>query len=259
MSATPTTTPQQSGARRSSLDRDVAASLAVTEYARVAELLESLTEEQWRAPTECPGWDVRAMAGHMLGMIQMLASLREVTAQPLRAAWTAKRHGGPLIDALTGLQVDKNAGLTTDALIDEVRRLAPQATRNRRRAPGLIRNRALQDDYDGRWTFAYLFDVILTRDPFMHRIDISRACGAELVLAPDHEGVIVADVAREWAGRHGQPHLLELTGPAGGQFGEAQGGEGEGGEQITIDAVEFCRVLSGRAPGVGLLATRIPF
>ncbi|GAB3826320.1 hypothetical protein GCM10027610_007720 [Dactylosporangium cerinum] len=28
-----------------------------------------------------------------------------------------------------------------------------------------------------RWTFAYLMDVILTRDPFMHRLDICAATG----------------------------------------------------------------------------------
>ena len=32
-------------------------------------------------------------------------------------------------------------------------------------------------DAQERWTFGFLFDIILTRDPFMHRLDISRATG----------------------------------------------------------------------------------
>jgi len=89
----------------------------------------------------------------------------------------------------------------------------------------------------------------------MHRIDVARATGRELVLTPDHDGRIVTDVVAEWARRHGRPFLLNLTGRAGGEFVSGDGS----GEQITIDATEFCRVLSGRAPGNGLLAHEVPF
>lgn len=242
-----------SGPRRSPLERDLATSLATTEYARVADLLEALTPQQWRAPTECTDWDVRAMAGHMLGMIQMMASVPELASQQLRATRTAKRNGGPVIDALTDLQVEKNAALTTSELVAQVRRLAPKAVRIRRRAPRLIRNLTMEDDYDGTWTFGYLFDVILTRDPFLHRVDITRATGAEMAATADHEGVIVADVVREWSRRHGEPYTLHLTGPAGGHWARGEG------ERITMDAFEFCRALSGRGPATGLLATQVPF
>ena len=62
-------------ARRPQLDRELAMRLAATEYARVTDLLDGLSPEQWAAETDCPGWDVRAMAGHMLGMMQMVASV----------------------------------------------------------------------------------------------------------------------------------------------------------------------------------------
>jgi hypothetical protein len=58
----------------------------------------------------------------------------------------------------------------------------------------------------------------------------------------------------DWATRHQQPFTLELTGPAGGTFTA-----GTGGEHLRIDAVEFCRTLSGRVPGTGLLATPVAF
>ena len=58
----------------------------------------------------------------------------------------------------------------------------------------------------------------------------------------------------EWARRHGLSFSLNLTGPAGDTFTG-----GDGGEDITLDAVEFCRILSGRGSGVGLLAQAVPF
>jgi hypothetical protein len=64
----------------------------------------------------------------------------------------------------------------------------------------------------------------------------------------------VADVVDEWAQRHGRPFELVLTGPAGGRWQV-----GTGGERIELDAVEFCRTLSGRVEGHGLLATAVPF
>jgi hypothetical protein len=61
-------------------------------------------------------------------------------------------------------------------------------------------------------------------------------------------------VVAEWARRHGQPVMLHLTGLAGGRFAS-----GDGGQELTLDAVEFCRILSGRAEGSGLLAQEAPF
>jgi hypothetical protein len=88
----------------------------------------------------------------------------------------------------------------------------------------------------------------------MHRMDICRAVGRKPVLVPEHDGRIVADVVAEWAGVHGRPYRLTLTGPAGGAWGR-----GTDGEEITMDAVEFCRIMSGRGSGAGLLTRTVPF
>jgi len=45
-----------------------------------------------------------------------------------------------------------------------------------------------------------------------------------------------------------------LTGPAGGSWTF-----GSGGPEIELDAVEFCRILSGRGEAEGLLKTAVPF
>jgi hypothetical protein len=111
-------------------------------------------------------------------------------------------------------------------------------------------------DHVERWSNGYLVDVILTRDTWMHRMDVARATGRLPELTAEHDGRIVADVVEEWAERHGRPYRLELTGPAGGTFGR-------GAPELAMDAVDFCRVLSGRQPTTPaeheLLDTPVPF
>lgn len=72
-------------------------------------------------------------------------------------------------------------------------------------------------------------------------------------LTADHDGRLVADVVAEWAQRHGRPFELCLTAPAGGQFTR-----GADGPDLTYDAVQFCRLLSGR-DGSPVFDTEVPF
>jgi uncharacterized protein (TIGR03083 family) len=244
--------------RKRVLGRDVAMRLAKTEYERIDALFQSISADQWALPTECPGWDVRAVAGHILGMAQMIATLRELARQQMAAQKGAKRTGMDMVDVATALQVAKNAHLSTAELISAMHTVGPKAARRRRRMPGLVRSRTMPGTQtvggvEEPWTFGYLFDIVLTRDPFMHRLDISRATGIPVRTTAEHEGVIVDDVVREWAARHGRPYVLHLTGAAGGTWNCGEG------EQISMDALEFCRALSGRAPATGLLSQQIPF
>ena len=249
-----TTHHPQTDPRRPQLDRPTAMRLAATEYARVVELLRSLGQTDWQAGTDCPDWDVRAMAGHMLGMAEMAASIRQSIRQPK----AAQRRGGVFIDALTALQVEEHAGLSPSELVGRFAAIGPKAAKGRRRAPALVRRRAMPQlqsvgGRDEAWTMGFLLDIILTRDPWMHRVDITRAVGVPMSLTPEHDGVLVADVVREWAERHGQPYSLVLTGPAGGTWTNG------GGPAIECDAVEFCRIVARRTPAEGLLATEVPF
>jgi uncharacterized protein (TIGR03083 family) len=244
-----------SGPRTSTLDRAALMRLAATEYYRLGAVLAGLDTQDWTRPTECVGWDVRAMAGHALGMAEMAASIREGRRQQ-RAAL---RRGGVFIDALTALQVQERAELSPRELTERFQVVGPRAARARRRTPALIRRRKMpiQQAVGGRletWTLGYLIDTILTRDPWMHRIDISRAVGRPLTLTADHDAVLVADVVTEWAARHQLPCRVELTGPAGGSWTF-----GDGGPSVILDSIEFCRTVSGRETATGLLATEVPF
>lgn len=245
--------------RRPALERSLAMALAQEEYERVTRQLASLEPQEWTLPSGCPPWDVRALAAHMLGMAEMAASLREQLRQTRRA----KRAGGVFIDALTAVQVDARSDLTPAQIVERYARVGPKAARARRRAPRLVRNRTMPDQQPvgGRpdsptepWTFGYLLDVVLTRDPWMHRTDIATATGRALELTAEHDGVLVADVVHDWASRHGQPCHLTLTGVAGGSWTF-----GSGGPHLERDAIEFCRALAGRGAADGLVATEVPF
>jgi hypothetical protein len=104
------------------------------------------------------------------------------------------------------------------------------------------------------WTVGYLVDIILTRDTWMHRVDLARATERPMQLTAEHDRRIVADAVHEWARRHGQAFTLALSGPAGGTYAQ-----GSAGPEIALDAVEFTRLLSGRAPASGLLTHEVPF
>jgi uncharacterized protein (TIGR03083 family) len=244
--------------RVSVLDRGVAIRLMADEYERTADLVESLGPDDWGRPTDCALWDVHDMVAHMLGMTVMAGSLAEIVRQNARAA----RRGGGL-DNLTAVQVEERAGQTGPQLAAAFRAAGRKTAAARAGRPAWLRRLPMPEDQvvgpaTERWSIGYLNDVILTRDPFMHRIDISRATGRELVLSAGHDGVLVADIAAEWAARLGRPCTLRLTGPAGGSwtFGS---GAGSGGEELEMDAVEFAREVSGRGTGEGVLGTFVPF
>jgi len=194
----------------------------------------------------------------MLGMVQMMSSLPQLLGQMSTSMRAARKAKAPVsVDFLTALQVRRNADLTTAELTERWRNLTPKAVRGRRRLPRLLLGRTMPEaqlvgGHLERWTFGYLVDVILTRDAFMHRLDICAATGLDPQPTAEHDGLLVDDIVREWAQRHGQSCTLELTGPAGGVWGS-------GGERITLDAMDFCRKVSGRGVATGLLATAVPF
>jgi uncharacterized protein (TIGR03083 family) len=232
--------------------------LATEEYAALAAQLQDLDPADWTKPTDCPQWDVRAVAGHCVGMMTDFSSLGSVMRRMRAASKVAKANGVEMVDAMTAGQVADQASLGVDALITCLVERGPLTARWRARAPRLFRMMPIKEHVGGRpetWRMRYLLDTVLTRDPWMHRVDIARATGRGPVLTPVHDGVLVADAVAEWARRHGQPCTLTLTGPAGGEFVAGDGS----GEAITLDAVEFCRTISGRATGHGLLTQEVPF
>jgi uncharacterized protein (TIGR03083 family) len=234
------------------IGHDEAMRLARVETEQLLALADDLPDDAWALKTDCPDWTVRDMLGHVLGMLEAQADGDERMRQVTAAAGVSAQTGVLRIDAMTAMQVREHAALSPDALRLELRSTAPRALAGRTATTAEQRAAPFPSGLPGEdaWTFGYLFDVVLTRDLWIHRVDISRAAEREMALSADHDGRIVADLVADWARRHRQPFTLTLTGPAGDRFSA-----GSGGAELELDAVEFCRILSGRAPGAGLLAT----
>lgn len=215
---------------------------AAEEYARLDTLLAGLGDADWLLPTDCDGWAVRDVVAHLAGAAEATASLRESGRQALAAR---RRHRAALlVDGMSAVQVAERAGLAPVRLRAQLSAAATRGVRARSRWPAPLRGVRVPFGPPLGWRpLGYLTDRIYTRDAWMHRIDIARATGRSLHLTASHDGRLVADVVAEWAGDHGQPFRLELTGPAGGAWQR-----GTGGPVLVLDAVELARVLSGRAP-----------
>jgi uncharacterized protein (TIGR03083 family) len=230
--------------------------IATVELQRLLGVVDLLDDHDWTSPTDCEGWDVKALLSHALGAMEGNARAREFVRQFRHAMRAARTSGRPMIDEMTAQQIRDHAGLAPAQIAAQLHAIGPRAVRGRRRTLAPVRAMPFKPGppIDGSWTVGYLLDVIMNRDFWMHRVDLIRATGKELVLTPDHDGRIVADVVAEWARSHGQPFTLVLEGPAGGMYVR-----GDGGEHHQLDAVELCRILSGRAAGAGLLEQEVPF
>ena len=236
------------------MSTEQARTVALAEYGRFTDLLRDLDPPDWTSPTDCDRWDVRAVADHVAGAARMYASVtRTLAAQP--NGWMLARKLGlrePL-DGVNELQIRETADLPVPQLISFIDEWAPRVVEARFSVPRPLR-RIPAKGMGMSMPLVDLYAYVLTRDVWMHRVDISRATGRDLMLTPEHDGALVADVVADWAGRHGRPFELRLTGPAGGDFGVGRGAGGTGArERIELDAIEFCRTISGRATGSGLL------
>jgi uncharacterized protein (TIGR03083 family) len=241
----------------SRLDHRESMAVAAVEYRRFADLIRSLTPTDWSRPTDCSLWDVKAVVAHNLGNMAGNASMRESVHQMRAAMRRSKANDTSMVDEMTGLQVGERASLSPAQLCDEVERLMPKALAGRRRIPALLRRtvKIKIPPPHNVLGLGYLTDQIYNRDMFMHRVDICRATGREMVVDADHEGRLIAEIVGDWADNHGQSFDLVLDGPAGGAFRR-----GEGGEHLRLDAVQFARIVSGRRDGQavrGVLATEV--
>jgi uncharacterized protein (TIGR03083 family) len=233
--------------------------LTATENERLHTQLRGLTDEQWPAATDCHRWTVRDIAVHLIASAQAQANpiefVRQVVAgRPL----TAQIGGEHWVDGLNEAQLRARTEWTAPTLPDRWERHSAAALKARRRMPAPVRALPLLPIgtglgvHIGRQPIGYLFDMGFTRDVWMHRIDIARAAGLRPQLTAEHDGRIIEGIVAEWSRRHGQPYALVLTGPAGGAFHAGHG------EPQTVDAVEFARILSGRAAGPGILRHKLP-
>ena len=237
------------------IHRREARNLAEEEFARFARLAASLEEADWSQPTDCTGWDVRAMALHVLGSADAQASPKEFLHQ-LRRGLPVNREidSHHWVDGLNELQIRERSSLSNDHLVTRLAEVGPRAVAGRWRTPPPMRYLPMPFGPPIGWApLKYLLDVGFTRDVWAHRIDVCAALGRPMEATAEQDGRLVADVVGEWAGIHGEPFELVLEGPAGGKFTQ-----GVGGDRVELDAFDFVRTLSGRLPGTGVLRHPLP-
>lgn len=244
------------------LTHDDAGRLATHAYDRMLELLDDLAPSDWSRPTDCEGWDVAAIVGHLIGAAKGHASLREMLRQVRHGARNRAAFGGNDMDAMNDLQVRDHAHLSPAERVTALRAVAPDAVRRRVGLPAPFGRipvplstgtGSMASDLPARVSLRYLNDVVLTRDVLLHRIDIARATDRDPRLGGADRD-IVADAVADWADAHGRPFVLELEGPAGGRWQR-----GQGGPHLRSDVVGFCRAVTGRCEADGLLATSVLF
>ncbi|WP_448319920.1 maleylpyruvate isomerase family mycothiol-dependent enzyme [Streptomyces sp. CO7] len=213
------------------------------------DVLGSLPPEAWSRPTACTGWTVRDMAAHEVGQCEELVKPWLMFTRVRRAR--AEHPGLGALDGHNEVQIDDRADVPGEQLAGELERFGLRGVRSLGRMPAAARRRLRTSMIfpEGRTlpedSMEYLHDVLVARDPWMHRVDISDATGAELVLGAHDQEImrqILLDLALGWTG---PPCQLELSGPLAGSY---RIGDLAGPPAVTLraDAVVLARHLSGR-------------
>jgi len=225
--------------------------LARSVYAAMLTDLAQLTAADWQRPTDCTGWTVRDLVAHLVGAAEGHGSMPVFVRQYAWGVRHRKEFAGSSLDAMNQKQIDDQRVLPDAVLPHRLGELASRAVAGRSRRARWIGWAPISLDEAGSWTpgmpsrttMGELCAVVLTRDVWAHRLDVARALGTTPTLNPDVDGHIIADIVADWARQHGQPFTLILTGDAGGSFRA-----GTGGDSLTLDGLDFARLLAGRRP-----------
>ena len=70
------------------IQRPECTALALREFSRVRDLLSRLDEPDWTRPTDCPDWDIRAVAGHIVIMAHTFSSFGQFVSYMTTAGRT---------------------------------------------------------------------------------------------------------------------------------------------------------------------------
>ena len=225
--------------------RQQAVDTFAAEISAFGTLIDGLSGDDWTQPTMCGDWSVRDVVAHAGGQVEELARF-PVMIRRLRSA--KRRYPERIVlDGHNQVQIDDVAGMPPGGITSRFHRYGPAGVRALRRMPFLVRRMPSDWFFPGSPLrephLGYLFDVIVTRDAWMHRVEIRRATGRDVTVA-DHDGTVVDQVIRDLGMSWRGPSVkLELTGDAGGTWTL---GDGEPTATVNADAVEMMLHLSGR-------------
>ena len=234
-----------------SLTHREAMSMAKLEFERFLTLVTSFSEDDWEKPTVCTLWNVRQVVAHVTGACASYAHWSEFKRQSNPKVQQPYRASGlSFLDSMNQVQVDDRASSTPAALINELQKVGPRAIATRSRIPALVRAlRVPLPALGGVVPIGYLTDLIYTRDMWMHRLDLCRATGREMVMTPEHDGRIVALVVRDLekklaAKLRTTSIAYHLSGDIGGMW--LLGAKTSPVATIHLDVLDFNLLASGR-------------
>jgi uncharacterized protein (TIGR03083 family) len=198
------------------LSRTHVANGSLTEYDAFADLVEGLSEDQWNAPVRCDGWQVRDVAGHVIGLAEDVAAGVPGSRNAEEEA-ASVRHETPA-GAAARLRVAVASLRALLDVIDDDAWAAPSGVPDLTLGEGVL---------------------TLWYDTYVHGDDIRAAIGA-----PSERGAgldaTVCYLAKELTAREWGPATLALEGTGRYDIGA-------GGPEITGDALSFVLAATGRA------------
>lgn len=198
----------------------------------------TLSPEDWDRPTDCDLWSVKDIVCHVVGMAEGIVDLRELWRQNK----TGKARKGEFVNPLAAMnqaQVDARSHLSPEEIIERLAQITPKVLRRREQLGRTLRYMPIYDgSVLGMSNLGYLVNPILSRDNYMHRVDIARATGREFPCdATDLR--LAEDVLRDWVRRRDVDATITLD-------DSATYVAGAGRSQIRATIPDLMRVLSGR-------------
>ncbi|GEM_PF-638663 len=241
----------QVGTHIPALKRAEAMQMSAEELRRFIAFIETLADDDWNQPTACTLWTVKDIVSHQAAHVVSLTGFTNfVSQQSPFALRPYLKRGMSMLDAWNQSEVDKRRDHKPDDIITEIRSAAEKSLRGRNRIPAFLRAPNLPlPGLDQSRSLGYLFDVIYTRDMWMHRLDIHNAIGRVMPLDAGHDRRMVELIVRDLAykavkGLNGRAMELHLTSAAGGVF--HIGANVAPSATVELDVPAFASLTSGR-------------
>ncbi|MGZ4495353.1 MAG: maleylpyruvate isomerase family mycothiol-dependent enzyme [Nocardioides sp.] len=227
----------------------------------VVALLRGLTPEEWRAPTDLAGWDVRAVAAHLAHLESELAGNEQATVEVPELP-----HITSLMGVYTEMGPLARADWSTDAIVEELEQSAATRLADLRATPPTDAAAAPPVTPGGiGWDWGTLLSN-RPLDVWMHEQDIRRAVGRPGgldTLAAGHTVRVFARglpfvVGKRVAPGPGTTVVLDVTGPSpahiavvvdsDGRASRLQGDPDEPTVTVRLDTESYVVLAGGRRP-----------
>jgi uncharacterized protein (TIGR03083 family) len=203
------------------LPREDIESGIVAEHRQFAELIRSISREEWTRPSRCAGWSVGDVAAHVVG------TMSDIVAGRLEGQGT---------EEVTARQVEERRGRSAGELADELEGASKVAADMLRGFDDAAWSARAPGGYDGPLGEAV---ETLWYDAYLHADDMRAALGRPSQRGPGLRAS-VSHVATMLERRGWGPATLALDGVEEMTIGG-------GGKRVTGDALAFVLAATGRA------------